>query len=234
MRQRRSILRFAYCLLIAFVFILFPILNSIQPGSGVAAADGISQGFTFVPQVTQVSFQTLQPFSIATRIVASGPVDLGQGAFFSPTYARVDCGEIEDETCFELCYAGKCIIYGGSDDRVRRFIEKVDAREQGIVALEILRAEKGGVISDAIGQCVGSGVKAGLAYLAVVGITAPEPTITKILGVIAAGGTIILCGGDIYSALHVESLKQEIVEETIIDDSREAIFEFESLQQTQP
>ena len=62
------------------------------------------------------------------------------------------------------------------------------------------------------------------------GITAPEPIVSKVLGGIAAGGSGIVCAGKILSTWRVDALKQEILEETIVDASREAIFEFQSLQ----
>jgi len=106
----------------------------------------------------------------------------------------------------------------------------VDAREAGILALEVLLMEREGDIVDALGQCMVAGAGAGLANAAIVGITAPEPIVSKALGGIAAGGSGIVCGGKILSTWRVGALKQEILEETIVDASREAIFEFQSLQ----
>ena len=113
-------------------------------------------------------------------------------------------------------------------------MEKVDARESGIIALELLLVEREGNIVDAIGRCVVAGAGAGLAYAAIVGITAPEPIVSKVLGGMAAGGSGIVCGGKIISAWRVDALKQEILEEAIVDASREAVFEFQGLQQDLP
>ncbi len=161
-------------------------------------------------------------------------VDIEEGEFYSPTYEKVDCGSIDDDLCFELCYAGQCFIYGNDDDRVQRYMDKVDDREDGIRELKILRAERGGAVFDAAGTCVQAGAGAGLAYAAAVGLLNPEPLVSKVLGGIAAVGAGIVCGGSIYDAWYVEGLKQEQKFEEIIEDSQDAIAEFNDLKDNPP
>ena len=171
----------------------------------------------------------MEPASSPTPIVS-----IEEGSFYSPTFEKAECGSIDDDLCFELCYAGHCEVYGNDDDRVTRFVDKVDDRETGIRELQILRAERRGAVSDAAGTCIQSGAGAGLAYAAAVGLLAPEPTVSKILGGIAALGAGIVCGGAVYSARSVEGLKQEIKIEEIVEDSQDAIAEFNDLQDNPP
>lgn len=171
---------------------------------------------------------------VPPTITPTAIISIEEGSEWSPTYERVDCGIIDDVVCFELCYGGDCFIYGNDDDRVERFVDMVEKREEKIEQLEILRKEQGGAIIDALGSCLDTGAKVGVATVAILGITAPEPLVSKILGGIAAGATTIVCGGKIYSAWQVEGHKQEVMIEEIYDASRDAIFEFQNLQLNPP
>ncbi|MCH8876793.1 MAG: hypothetical protein IIA89_08200 [Chloroflexi bacterium] len=157
-----------------------------------------------------------------------------EGSVYSSSYEKAECGSIDDDLCFQPCYAGQCAVYGNDDDHVTRFLDKVDDRATGIRELEILRAERKGAVSDAGGTCIQAGAGAGLAYAAAVGLLAPEPTVTKILGGIAALGAGIVCGAAVYDVWIVEGLKQEIKIEEIIEDSQDAIAEFNDLQGNWP
>ncbi len=61
-----------------------------------------------------------------------------------------------------------------------------------------------------------------------------EATVSKILGGIAALGAGIVCGAAVYDVWIVEGLKQEIKIEEIIEDSQDAIAEFNDLQGNWP
>lgn len=199
-----------------------------SPGIGTVAAGGNPSALTGSPP-SGTPLATMEPLPTPTLIVS-----IEEGSVWSPTYERVDCGFIEDDVCFELCYGGACLVYGNDDDRVTRFVEMVDRREQGIRDLEILRAEKGGEVFGAVGECVQAGAGAGLAYAAIVGFTAPEPTISKVLGGVAALGAVVVCGGAIYTTLHTEGVKQELKIGEIIDASSQAAEELESLRNDPP
>jgi len=199
-----------------------------SPGIGTVAAGGTPSALTGSPP-SGTPLATMEPLPTPTLIVS-----IEEGSVWSPTYERVDCGFIEDDVCFELCYGGACLVYGNDDDRVTRFVEMVDRREQGIRDLEILRAEKGGEVFGAVGECVQAGAGAGLAYAAIVGLTAPEPTISKVLGGAAALGAVVVCGGAIYTTLHTEGVKQELKIGEIIDASSQAAEELESLRDDPP
>jgi len=216
-------------------------LPILAPPASSSSARGISQPVTFAPPEATFDApftQTVEvPTGIPTVEPASSPtpiVSIEEGSFYSPTYEKADCGSIDDDICFELCYAGQCAVYGNDDDRIARFIDKVDDRETGIRELELLRAERKGAVFGAFGTCVQAGAGAGLAYAAAVGLLAPEPTVTKILGGIAALGAGIVCGAAVYDVWIVEGLKQEIKIEEIIEDSQDAIAEFNDLQGNWP
>jgi len=161
-------------------------------------------------------------------------VSFEEGSIWSPTYERVDCGTIDDDVCYELCYGGQCVIYGNDDDRVGLFVEKVEKRDEKIDDLALTRAERGDAFVDAFGTCVGSGVAATTSAIAIIGLAAPEPTVSKWIGGIAAGGTIILCGGSIRNAIHTQKIKEHLIIDEIEDVSRDAIYEFQSLQRNPP
>lgn len=216
-------------------------LPILAPPANSNSTRGISQPVTFAPPEATFDApftQTVEvPTGMPTVEPASSPtplVSIEEGSFYSPTYKKADCGAIDDDLCFELCYAGQCAVYGNDDDRVTRFVDKVDDRETGIRELEILRAERGGAVFDAAGTCIQAGAGAGLAYAAAVGLLSPEPTVSKILGGIAALGAGIVCGGAAYNAWRVEGLKQEIKIEEIIEDSQDAIAELNDLQDNPP
>ena len=176
-----------------------------------------------------MSFSPVPPTVTPTAIIS-----IEEGSKWSPTYERVDCGIIEDDVCFELCYGGDCFIYGNDDDRVERFVDMVDKRNEKITELEILRVEQGDAIIDAFGDCATAGAAAGILVVAIIGLTAPEPTVSKILGGLAGGATVIICGGSIRSAWHTEGIKQQKKIEEIEDASRDAVYEFQSLQRNPP
>ena len=216
-------------------------LPMFAPAASSVSARGISRLATFAPpRVTFIAPFTQgvgAPTPMVTVEPANSPtpiVSIEEGSFYSPTYEKAECGSIDDVLCFELCYAGVCSVYGEDDARVARFIDKVNDREMGIRELEILRAERGGATFDALGTCIEAGAGAGLAYAAAVGLLAPEPTVSKILGGIAAVGAGIVCGGAVYNSWRVEGLKQELKIEEIIDDSQDAIAEFNDLQDNPP
>ena len=216
---------------VEFTPALTPLVLSTAPASpaiGTVAPGGTPSALT-VSAPTGTQLPAWEALPTPTLIIS-----IEEGSVWSPTYNRVECGAIEDDVCFELCYGGACSTYGNDDDRVTRFVDMVDRREQAIRDLEILRAEKGGAIFDSVGQCVQAGAGGGLAYAAVVGLTAPEPTISKVLGGAAALGAAIVCGGAIYSTLHTESVKQDLKVEEITDASTQAIGELQSLEQEPP
>jgi hypothetical protein len=176
-----------------------------------------------------LSFSPVPPTVTPTAIIS-----IEEGSKWSPTYERVDCGIIDDDVCFELCYGGDCFIYGNDDDRVERFVDMVDKRNEKITELEILRVEQGDAIIDAFGDCATAGAAAGVSVVAIIGLTAPEPTVSKILGGLAGGATVIICGGSIRSAWHTEGIKQQKKIEEIEDASGDAVYEFQSLQRNPP
>ncbi len=83
----------------------------------------------------------------------------------------------------------------------------VDKRNEKITDLEILQAERGDAIIDAFGDCATAGAVAGVSVVAVIGLTAPEPTVSKILGGLAGGAAVIICGGSIRSACVDSTIK---------------------------
>lgn len=161
-------------------------------------------------------------------------VSFEEGSIWSPTYERVECGAIDDDVCFSLCYGGNCATYGNDDDRVTRFVDMVDKRDEKIIELEILRVEQGDAIIGVFGDCATAGAVAGVSVVAIIGLTAPEPTVSKILGGLAGGAAVIICGGSIRSAWHTEGAKQHQKIEEIEDASRNAVYEFMSLHNNPP
>lgn len=145
------------------------------------------------------------PLSALTGALPESPfISMEEGSIWRPSYKRVVCGAIDDDICYELCYGGSCATYGDNDGRVARFVEKIDELEDKIRELELLRADRGKAIFDAGAICVKAGSGAALAYAAIVGLVAPEPTVTKVVGAVAAVGAGIACVGSIYSAWRVE------------------------------
>lgn len=187
---------------------------------------------------TQPSFGTVGVTAIYSPIsptVTPTPiVSFEEESIWSPTFERVECGIIDDDVSFEICYGGNCAIYGNDDDRVTRFVDMVDKRNEKITELEILQVERGDAIIDAFGDCATAGAVAGVSVVAIIGLTAPEPTVSKLLGGLAGGAAVIICGGSIRSAWHTEGIKQQKKIEEIEDAGRDAVYEFLSLQRNPP
>jgi len=68
----------------------------------------------------------------------------------------------------------------------------------------------------------------------VVGLEAPEPTVSEVLGAVAERGASSACGGFTYPAWQVEGLKQQSKIDEIIAASSKAIVEFQDLQRDPP
>lgn len=197
------------------------------------------QAFTPPPATFAAAFtQTVvvpTPLSPVNSPLSETPfISMEEGSVWRPSYSRVACGAIGDDICYQLCYGGSCVTYGDDDGRVARFVQKVDELEDKLRELEVLRAERGKTIFDAAATCIKAGSGAGLAYAAFVGLVAPEPTVTKVVGAVAAVGAGIACIGSIYSAWHVEGVKQENKIEEITDAGVDAAIEFRDLQQSPP
>jgi hypothetical protein len=192
---------------------------------------------SFVPSIVPLEItQTLRIEEVvATLLVSSQYVDLERGAFFSPTYQRVPCGDIDDDVCYEICYAGTCYVYGDDDGRVTRFVQEVDDREEYIQQLESARRAADAGLWDTIGTCVeflggGLGVGAVLVAIDVTGILKAAAVIGAIAAV-AGGGAI--CGGSIAGRDAADEDRQQ-VEQNIIVASRDAIYEFQDLERNPP
>jgi hypothetical protein len=176
-----------------------------------------------------LSFSPVPPTVTPTAIVS-----FEEGSIWNPTFERVECGTIDDDVCYELCYGGHCYIYGDDDDRVALFVDKLEKRDEKIDELELTRAERGDAALDAFGTCAGAGAAAGTSAVTIIAIANPEPLVSKIIAGISGGATLILCGGAIRNAVHTQKIKEQQIIDQIEDKSRDAIFEFQSLQQNPP
>lgn len=187
---------------------------------------------------TQPSFGTVGVTAIYSPIsptVTPTPiVSFEEESIWSPTFERVECGTIDDDVCYELCYGGHCYIYGDDDDRVALFVDKLEKRDEKIDELELTRAERGDAALEAFGTCAGAGAAAGTSAVTIIAIANPEPLVSKIIAGISGGATLILCGGAIRNAVHTQKIKERQIIDKIEDESRDAIFEFQSLQQNPP
>lgn len=227
-RQNRPYTRVALILLVVFALVSCQEVDfTAQITPLIVHAPGTQPSFGTVG--VTATYSPVPPTVTPTPIVS-----FEEGSIWTPTYERVGCGTIDDDICFKLCYGGQCVIYGNDDDRVTRFVDMVDKRDEKITELEILHVERGDAIIDAFGDCVTAGSVAGVSVVAIIGLTAPEPTISKILGGLAGGAAVIICGGSIRSAWHTEGVKQQFKIEEIEDASRNAVYEFMSLQNDPP
>jgi len=208
--------------LVAFSLFVCPLGWAGGGRSPANAANDLQIEFT--PHVTQ-----FDPV-VATALAMGQFMQIEEGAFWQPSYTRVDCGDIEDDLCYEICYAGTCHTYGNDDDRVERFVDQVDQMQDAIDDLEIERLEGDQSIIDAVGTCLAAG-GAGLAgYAAVAGLVAPDPTITKIVGVVAGVAAIAICGASVYGATTVQSETEQNLIDDIIEHGRAAVTEFQDLE----
>ncbi len=190
------------------------------------AAPGVQIDFT--PHVTQ-----FDPI-VATALALGQFIQIEEGAYWQPSYTRVDCGDIEDDVCYEICYAGTCHTCGNDDDRVERFVDQVDQMQDAIDGLEVARREADQSVFEAFGTCLGAGAGAAAATATVAGLAAPEPIVTKIVGVVSGLAALVICGSSIYGATVVEDTRQENLVDDIIEHGREAITEFQFLELDPP
>lgn len=161
-------------------------------------------------------------------------VEIEEGAFYQPSYSRVPCGEIDDDVCYELCYAGTCHTYGNDDDRVGRFVDQVDQMQDDIDDLEVARMEAGQSGWEAFGTCLGAGAGAVLATATAASLAAPEPLVTKIVGVVCGLAALVICGASVDGATAVEGERQQNLLDDIIEHGQAAITEFQDLERDPP
>jgi hypothetical protein len=211
--------------LIAFSLVVCPL------GWGAASAPAraaVELQIEFTPHVTPLDPQ------VATALAAMQFVSTEEGAFFAPSYSRVPCGEIDDDVCFELCYAGTCHTYGNDDDRVERFVRETDAMRDDIDSLQLARREGDQSWFETLGTCLGAGAGAVLATATAAGLAAPEPLVTKIVGVASGLAALIICGASVYGATAVEETRQQNLIDDIIEHGRAAITESQDLERNLP
>lgn len=234
MSIQKKLFRLGFFALLALSMLLCPLANrNVLPGQSVSA-NGNYQDFTFVPQITPIEFHTEEAEYLATFAVFSGPNDLEKNAFFSSNYKRVSCGQIDDGVCFELCYARICIVYGNDDDRVKRFIVKVEDREKLINEFNLAQLEVGPRIVKIFGDCFKAGGSGMIAYgLFIFFVSDPEPVTKTIAGFLTGFGAMFVCGGSIWNGINQQKANDIIVTD-IIEASKEVIYEFQDLERNPP
>jgi hypothetical protein len=176
--------------------------------------------------VTPVATSIMYPTFDTSRI----PVSTEEGAFYTPTYARVECGLIEDDVCYELCYAGRCYVYGDDDGRVRLFVEALVERRQRIEDLHAERRAANGRIGTAIGTCFGAAAGGYLVWAGIIAAADPEPVTKAIATGLTALGGIVLCGSSAYTAYTQNTDRISDIEDDVRRLGQEAVGEFESLE----
>lgn len=226
MADNRRRLQAGLTAFVAFSLVVCPLGWAGARGSAARAA-GEAQ-IEFTPHVTELSPE------VATALAAMQFISIEEGAFYQPSYTRVACGEIDDDVCYEICYAGTCHTYGNDDDRVERFVGQVDQMQEAIDDLEVARQEADQSVAEAFGTCLGAGAGAALATATAAGLAAPEPIVTKIVGVVSGLAALVICGSSIYGATVVEDTRQENLVDDIIEHGREAITEFQFLELDPP
>jgi hypothetical protein len=183
-------------------------------------------GATVEPEATPIMHPTFD----TNRIVSTE-----EGGFYTPTYARVECGpSIEDDVCYELCYAGRCHVYGDDDDRVGIFVGRVEERRQRVEDLDTERDAARGRTVTAVGTCFGAAAGGFLVYTGVIAAADPEPATRTIATVLTAVGAAILCGGSAYTAYTQNTDRISDIEGDIHRLGQEAVGEFESLERNPP
>lgn len=207
---------FCSCLIptIIIAFIFLPLQGGGMNSARSASNDEIAQQVTFVPQVTPFVYPTLSPREIATAAYLHGPVEYEKGAFYSPTYKWVSCGaypKYTNQTCYELCYGGKCYFVSDKDSRVSLYISLVDERENRIGDLENLKNERWSRVLKTTGDCIKAGGSGVLVFTFYVALADPEPTSKGIATILTAVGAGIVCGGTIWGAISKEGEKKLII-----------------------
>ena len=237
MGEHRKLYR-AFTILITVVSLLLcPFAQGMSRSYAIPETSEILAQITFEPSIAPIEFHTEAPIILATA-VAAGDLETLEGNEL-PTYRKVNCGQIDDTICYELCYKGSCFVYGDDDDRVKKFIESVDQMRDEFDKLELERIDTNANIWDTIGTClksVGAGFGAAGTIITIVVVAEP----TGILKVLAIGAAAIsaLGGGAGCAAAVVKADTDKEEQQHIINDfmeaSSNAIFDFEDLKRDPP